>query len=131
MRICTWNVNGLRAAHRKGLWKHLKRLRPDAVMLQEIRCTPAQAPPEILRQRTYKTTWNPAEKLGYSGTLTWTREEHEVLARGFDAPDTQGRILRTTSGGVELVNIYLPAGASSPEAQDRKDRWIEEFKPWR
>lgn len=130
MRICTWNVNGLRAAWRKGLWKHLKKLSPDAVMLQEIRCLPEQAPQEVHRQRTYKATWHPAEKRGYAGTLTWTRTAHEELGRGMDAADPQGRVLRTRTQGVELVNVYLPSGSRSDEAQQSKEAWMDRFLPW-
>jgi exodeoxyribonuclease-3 len=130
MRICTWNVNGVRAAHRKGLWRHLKRLNPDAVMLQEIRCTPEQAPPEITRQRTYTTTWHPAQKLGYAGTLTWTKGPHEVRSRGIGGEDVQGRALRTMWNGIELINIYLPSGSRSPEAQASKEAWMARFRPW-
>ena len=130
MRICTWNVNGVRAAWRKGLWRHLKRLKPDAVMLQEIRCTPEQAPDPMLRQRTYRTTWHPAEKLGYAGTLTWTRGDHTVLERGVDGPDPQGRVLRTRFDEIELINVYLPSGSRSDEAQQAKEAWMERFLPW-
>ena len=130
MRIATWNVNGLRAAWSKGLWNHLKRLQPDAVMLQEIRCLPEQAPAEIHRQRTYKATWHPAERKGYAGTLTWTRTPHEELGRGMDAADPQGRILRTRYRGVQLVNVYLPSGSRSEEAQANKEAWMERFFPW-
>ena len=65
LRVSTWNVNGLRAAGRKGLNRFLRRLRPDVIMLQEIRCTKAQAkglwkPPSTLRM-----DWHPAERLAH------------------------------------------------------------------
>ncbi len=130
MRIATWTVNGLRAAWRKGLWNHTKRLRPDAMMLQEIRCLPEQAPDEVHRQRTFEATWNPAERKGYAGTLTWTRGEHAVIGTGLDAADPQGRVLRTAYNGVQLVNVYLPSGSRSPDAQADKEAWMDRFLPW-
>lgn len=131
MRIATWNVNGLRAAWSKGLWRHLKQLKPDAVMLQEIRCLPEQAPDEVHRQRTYAgTTWHPAERKGYAGTLTWTRGDHVELGRGMDDVDPQGRILRTRFDGVQLINVYLPSGSRSEEAQASKEAWMDRFQPW-
>lgn len=136
LRVSTWNVNGLRAAGRKGLSSFLRRLRPDVIMLQEIRCTKDQAkglwkPPSTLRM-----DWHPAERLGYSGTASLHRGPREVIGRGLgpiaggDAEDEQGRVLRTRFAGVEFVNVYLPSGSSSEEAQARKDRWMETFLPW-
>jgi len=130
MRIATWNVNGLRAAWKKGLWPHLKRLDADAVMLQEIRCLPDQAPAAVHRQRTYKTTWHPAERKGYAGTLTWTRTEHEVVSTGLGAADPEGRVLVTQWSGLTLINVYLPSGSRSTEAQERKDQWAARFQEW-
>ncbi len=132
MRIATWNVNGLRAAWAKGLWRHLKALRADAVMLQEIRCLPEQAPPAVHRQRTYRgVTWHPARRKGYAGTLTWTRGPHEVLSRGIDGEDDpDGRVLSVRYAGVRLVNVYLPSGSRSAEAQAAKEAWMARFLPW-
>lgn len=130
MRIATWNVNGLRAAWDKGLWKHLKRLDPDAVMLQEIRCLPEQAPAEATRQRTFRATWHPAAQKGYAGTLTWTRNAPELLGRGVASADPHGRVLRVRAGGVQLVNVYLPSGSRGPEAQAAKEAFMAEFLPW-
>lgn len=131
MRIVSWNVNGIRAAWRKGLWPHLKGLGPDATMLQEIRCLPEQAPDEIHRQRTFETTWHPAERKGYAGTLTWTRGEHVVQSRGIaGADDSQGRVLTTLWRGVRMVNVYLPSGSRSDEAQASKEAWMDQFLPW-
>ena len=130
MRIASWNVNGLRAAWRKGMPKHLKKLGADAVMLQEIRCLPEQAPDEIHRQRTYKIAWNPAEKKGYAGTGTWTRGEAETLGTGMDDADAQGRILRSRFNGVHLINVYLPSGSRSDEAQANKEAFMNRLMPW-
>jgi len=131
MRILTWNVNGLRAAIRKGYESHVERLEPDACLLQEIRVLPEQLPAAWNPPEGWNVHWHPARRKGYSGTATLARAPLEHIGTGIDgAEDPEGRVLVTRMEDVELVNIYLPAGASSPEAQDRKDRWIEEFKPW-
>ncbi len=47
MRIATWNVGGLRAAVRKGFLSDVRRVRPDVLLLQEVRALPEQLPPNI------------------------------------------------------------------------------------
>ncbi len=131
MRITSWNVNGLRAAARKGLAKHLEAIEPDVLLLQEIRATPEQLEPDLARPRGWQAHWHPAEKLGYAGVATWSRNgAHERLGTGIDGPDPEGRVLRTRVGGVQLVNVYLPSGSSGPDAQARKEAWMDVFLPW-
>ena len=130
MRITTWNVNGLRAALKKGLHEHVRALKPDVLMLQEIRATPAQLPAEERRPEGWSCVWHPAERLGYSGVATWTRDEQWVVGVGMDAVDPEGRILRTRTRKLQLVNVYLPSGSRSDEAQQRKERWMERFASW-
>lgn len=131
MRVVTWNVNGLRAALRKGFADHLAAIAPDALMLQEIRVVPEQLPGKWAAPEGWHVSWHPAEKKGYAGTSTWTREPHVELGRGLaDGPDPQGRVLRARVDGVQLVNVYLPSGSSGPERQAAKDAWIEAFLPW-
>jgi exodeoxyribonuclease-3 len=65
MRITTWNVNGLRAALNKGVWKWIKQENPDVLCLQEIKARPEQISDEYHDQfNTHEVYWNPAEKLG-------------------------------------------------------------------
>ena len=131
MRILTWNVNGLRAALRKGYESHVERLDADACMLQEIRVLPEQLPDEWNPPPGWHVHWHPAERKGYSGTATLARTPLKMVGTGIDGEDDpEGRVLVTRLEGIDLVNIYLPAGASSPEAQKRKDAWIARFKPW-
>lgn len=129
MRITTWNVNGLRAALRKGIERHLLELTPTVLLLQEVRATrdalPWRDPPG------WRARWHPAARPGYSGVATWSRLPQQLVGRGIDgAPDPDGRVLRTRVNGVELVNVYLPSGSSGPEAQARKDAWMEVFLPF-
>jgi len=130
VRITTWNVNGLRAALRKGLHDHLEAIRPDVVMLQEIRATPAQLPVAERAPEGWFCSWHPAERKGYSGVATWTRDPQWVVGVGMDDLDPEGRILRTRTRKLQLVNVYLPSGSRSEEAQQRKERWMERFLPW-
>ncbi|MFN7134310.1 MAG: exodeoxyribonuclease III, partial [Myxococcales bacterium] len=130
MRLTTWNVNGLRAALKKGMRAHLDRLSPDVLLMQEIRCTPEQMPEDFQLPSDWSLHWHAAEKRGWSGVATWSRLPIERLGVGMDEPDPDGRILRVRIAGVQLVNVYLPFGAAGPERQRAKEEWMARFLPW-
>ena len=130
LRIVSWNVNGLRAAARKELAAHLDQLAPDAVMLQEVRAFPHQLKDGWDAPSGWNAVWHPAERPGYAGVATWTREPQWVAGTGLDGADPEGRVLRTRLRKLQLVNVYLPSGSSSPEAQARKEAFMETFLPW-
>lgn len=132
MRITTWNLNGLRAAIRKGFADHLKRIAPDVLLLQEIRVTPEQLSAEWRRPAGWHVHWHPAEKKGYSGTAIWSREPISVIETGTTARDrdAEGRVLTVETGGVNLSSVYLPSGSSGPDRQAVKDDWLLKFRRW-
>ena len=130
MRITTWNVNGLRAALRKGFAEHIDTIAPDVLMLQEVRALPEQLPAEWAAPDGWHVHWHPAERKGYSGTAVWSRHPMQVLGTGMDDDDPEGRLLRVRVEGIELVNVYLPSGSSSDERQQHKETWMDEFMTW-
>ena len=131
MRVATWNVNGLRAAIRKGLAQWLDDFQPDVLLLQEIRCTPDQLPTDWQQPHGWHVAWNSAIRKGYAGTAVWSRRPLKVLNTGIDGqPDPEGRVLRVDVDGVDLVSVYLPSGSSSDEALARKTVWMNTFGPW-
>jgi exodeoxyribonuclease III len=130
MRITTWNVNGLRAAVRKGLAEYLDRLRPDVLLLQEIRVRPAELPPEWQKPDGWHVCWHPSARPGYSGVAVWSRAPVRVLCRGFGGADPEGRVLRIAVDGVQIICAYLPSGSSGPVRQRHKEAWMARFLPW-
>lgn len=130
MRITTWNVNGMRAALRKGFAEIIEEVQPDVLLLQEIRALPEQLPDEWVNPDGWHVHWHPAEKKGYAGTAIWSREPIEILGTGLDAPDPEGRVVRARIADVEVASIYLPSGSSSDERQQAKEAWMHEFLPW-
>lgn len=130
MRIVTWNLNGIRAAIRKGLDDFVEALEPDVLMLQEIRALPEQLPADWTPPSQYQVLWHPAQRKGYAGVSTWSAKPMEELSRGMNREDPEGRVLRTRSFGIDFINVYLPSGAQSEERQARKDAWLDEFLPW-
>jgi len=132
MRIITWNVNGLRAALRKGFLQFVDDLKPDVILLQEIRVLPEQLPDTVANPEGWHVCWHPAEKKGYAGTAIWSRSPLNDVRRGLAgaASDPEGRVVGATTAGVRVVSIYLPSGSSSPQRQEKKERWMGEFEPW-
>lgn len=131
MRITTWNVNGLRAALRKGMPDHLERLTPDVLLLQEIRVMPEQLKKAWRQPEGWHVAWHPAEKKGYAGTAVWSRHPLEVVGTGIDGEDDpEGRVLSVAVQGVELVSVYLPSGSSGEERQAFKEAWMDRFAAW-
>ena len=132
MRITTWNVNGLRAALRKGFAQELEAILPDVLLLQEVRALPEQLPPEWAAPSGWHVHWNPAQKKGYAGTAVWTRQKSELLHTGLGKTDAdpEGRLACVRVGPLQVASVYLPSGSSSPEHQTKKERWMRRFRPW-
>lgn len=136
MRITTWNVNGLRAALRKGFANHLDAIAPDVLLLQEVRALPEQLPAAWQAPDGWHVLWNPAQKKGYAGTALWSRQPIESHAIGLTKTDTdaEGRLITATvsssGGGIGIASVYLPSGSSGEHRQTEKEKWMKRFKPW-
>lgn len=132
MRITTWNVNGLRAAHRKGFLGLVDEIKPDVLLLQEIRVTPEQLPDELKEPEGWHIHWHPAAKKGYSGTAVWSRTELKNVETGTSAadPDEEGRVITVTTQGLTLSSVYLPSGSSGDHRQAVKEDWMVRFRRW-
>jgi len=122
MKIITWNVNGVRAALKKGALKSVFDLAPDILCLQEIKARPEQIPADQRDVHGYQALWNPAQRPGYSGVATFTREAPLAFETGMDAPqfDVEGRVIRTRHPEFLLYNIYFPNGQRGRERVDYK-----------
>ena len=113
MKITTWNVNGLRAALKNGIWDWVGEYNPDILCLQEIKVKPDQLDNDQKELfKGYRVIWNPAERLGYSGVSTFLKQEpHKViLGIGDDRFDQEGRCIETHHNGFRLINLYVPNG---------------------
>ncbi len=112
MKITSWNVNGIRAAHQKGALNWIWEQGAELICLQEIKAKQEQVPEEIKNVPDYKAFWNPAERPGYSGVATYTKIEPSFVGMGLDNPrfDVEGRVIRTDMEDFVLFNIYFPNG---------------------
>jgi exodeoxyribonuclease-3 len=131
MRIISWNVNGFRAVLKKDFKKAVAELAPDVLCLQEVKATEKQLSEEDIQLDGYRYVWNAAERLGYSGTATYFKEElaPETVKLGFDIPefDTEGRSICISFADFDLYNIYFPNGQRGMERVDYKLRFYAEL----
>ena len=131
MRITTWNVNGLRAALKKGFADHVAQIAPDVLLLQEVRALPEQIPDAWRDPVGWQTEWNPAEKKGYAGTAILSRLPMKVIGTGIDgAKDPEGRVLHAKVNDINVICVYLPSGSSGEERQAIKEDWMKKILPW-
>ena len=132
MRFVSWNVNGLRAAIRKGIDEYFQDLAADVVMLQETRTLEEQLPKDWSWPASWTVSLHPAEKKGYSGVATATTLPHTVHAKGkggeLATEDREGRVLVCEVGEVVCINTYLPSGSNKDERQRFKEDWMEEWR---
>ena len=132
MRFVSWNVNGLRAAIRKGIDEYFQDLAADVVMLQETRTLEEQLPKDWSWPASWTVSLHPAEKKGYRGVATATTLPHTVLAKGkggeLDPEDREGRVLVCEVGEVVCINTYLPRGSNKDARQRFKEDWMEEWR---
>ena len=115
MKLITWNVNGIRAAGKTTFRPWFEEQAADIVCIQEAKATPEQVDEGLLHPQGYHSVWHPAQKLGYSGTVTYSKREPRdvILGIGDPAIDAEGRVLQTDHGDFWLLNCYFPN--SQPE----------------
>jgi len=129
MKIISWNVNGIRAMVRKGFMDWLREESPDVLCLQETKAWPEQVPADVRRPKGYHAYWHKAEKKGYSGVLTYTKEEPVIVKTGLGIGefDSEGRTVITEYTDFILFNIYFPNGKRNPERLEYKLRFYDHF----
>ncbi|MEQ1875082.1 MAG: exodeoxyribonuclease III [Bdellovibrionia bacterium] len=130
MKIISWNVNGIRAAYKKGLVDFLKREEPHLFCIQESKCQKDQVGPEFTDMLNYKSYWSCATRKGYSGVTTYSREEPSDVAYGIGVTeyDSEGRFVVTKHKDFSLYNIYFPNGGSGQERHDYKQKFLKDLQ---
>jgi len=117
MKIISWNVNGIRAAHQKGALNWLWDQSPEVVCLQEVKAKREQIPEEIRSFPGYEIYWNPAERPGYSGVATYSKIKPLSVSMGLGISqfDVEGRVIATEFNDYILFNVYFPNGQRGHE----------------
>ena len=131
MRIITLNCNGIRAAHRKGLFSWLSRQRADLMCVQETKAQRTQLLDAIAAPRGWHTYFMDAEKRGYSGVAIYSRHEPDEVSYGLGAErfDREGRYVEARFGKLRVASVYFPSGSSSDERQQVKFDFLDYYMP--
>ena len=129
MKIVSWNINGMRAAFKKGFAESLTTLDPDIIFLQEIKMQADQMTEDMdLEKKGYKLYLHPAERKGYSGVAVYTRLEPDKVCIGTGCEfDEEGRVIRLDFGDLSIYGIYFPNGGSGDHRMDYKMRFYEHY----
>lgn len=108
MKLISWNVNGIRAAIKKGFMDFLKSENPDIICIQETKARPEQVENEFPGYP--HRFWNSAEKKGYSGTAIFSKIEpiDVTYGVGISKHDTEGRVITAEFENFYLVTVYVP-----------------------
>jgi len=132
MRIISYNVNGIRAALKKGFIDWLKTNPADVICLQETKATQDDIDVKLLEDLGFHHPRFRANKKGYSGVAVFGKIKPDNVQAGCGLPasDFEGRILQVDFGDIRLINAYFPSGTSGDERQAFKYIWLDEFQEY-
>lgn len=129
IKLYSWNVNGIRAAERKGFLDWMHQEKPDVLCLQETKAESTQLSEGLLHPDGYESYWNSAIRKGYSGTAIYTRLSPMLAMTSFSDSflDGEGRIILLEYESFYLFNVYFPNGGSGPERLAFKMKFYDRF----
>lgn len=133
----SWNVNGIRAVHKKGIFvPFIKKYKPDVLCLQETKAEQHESPVDL---PDYEEFWSSAKKKGYSGTAIFTKrtpenvlfglpedivKKHKLDGDGYGNPNEEGRVIAADIGPFYVVSVY------TPNSKDDLSRLSLRHKQW-
>jgi exodeoxyribonuclease-3 len=126
--ITTANLNGIRAAARKGFFDWLTEAAPDVLCVQETKAQREQLDGDAtFFPAGYHAYFHDAEKKGYSGVALYSRVEPDDVNIGIGFPDVdrEGRWIEARFGNLSVVSFYMPSGTSGDHRQDFKYAFME------
>jgi exodeoxyribonuclease-3 len=129
LTISTANVNGIRAASRKGFDLWLKQTTADVVCLQEVRAELSEIPAALREPEGWHVLFAPSSAKGRAGVAIYSRIEPLETRIGFASAefDTSGRYVEFDLPTVTVASLYLPSGEVETERQVEKERFMAEF----
>lgn len=121
VKVISWNVNGLRAATRKGFASYLETSGADVLGIQEVRAFPAQLDPAIRDPEGWHVAFSPAVRPGYSGVALYSRQAPDAVetSLGADLFDVEGRFLMARFGRLSIATVYFPKGSGKDRDNSR------------
>ncbi|MBL0153689.1 MAG: exodeoxyribonuclease III [Chitinophagaceae bacterium] len=129
MRIISYNVNGIRAAMKKGLMEWLQTNPADVICIQETKAEKDNVNHKAFTDLGFHDYWFSAQKKGYSGVAVFTKikPDNVEYGTGHAQSDSEGRVIQLDFKDVRLINAYFPSGTSGDERQGYKYTWLDEM----
>ncbi len=130
MKILSYNVNGIRAAIKKGFLDWLQHASPDVICIQETKAQPEQLNAADFELAGYPYQyWFSAQKKGYSGVAIFCKNEpkHVAYGTGIESMDFEGRNVRVDFDEISIMSMYLPSGTNS-ERLGYKFNYMDEIQ---
>ena len=130
MRLISWNVNGLRAASKKGFLEFLTRSKADLIGIQEVRALPEQLDEKVRNPEGWNSYFSPAKRLGYSGVAIYSKTPADSTDSTLNEErfDDEGRFLTTRFGRLTIASIYFPNGSGKNRDNSRVDYKLDFYK---
>jgi exodeoxyribonuclease III len=130
-RIVSLNVNGIRSAATKGLFRWIGQVDPDVLCLQEVKAHEEDIPEALRFPDGLHGFFHCAQRKGYSGTAVYSKNHPRAVRLGFGVPefDNEGRYVEAEFAQVTVISVYFPSGSSGPHRQESKDRFLAAFQP--
>ncbi|MEE9355476.1 MAG: exodeoxyribonuclease III [Methylococcaceae bacterium] len=132
MKIISWNVNGIRAAQKKGLTEKLQQLDADIICLQETKAQPDQVEKALQDIDGYHLFAHSAVKKGYSGVAVLTKQSPLEVTYGIaiHEHDQEGRVITTEYDAFFLVGVYVPNAGQELVRLDYRKTWDKDFQTY-
>lgn len=130
MKVLSYNVNGIRAAIKKGFLDWLQQASPDVICIQETKAQSEQLNAADFELAGYPYQyWFSAQKKGYSGVAIFCKNEpkHVAYGTGIESMDFEGRNVRVDFDEISIMSMYLPSGTNS-ERLGYKFNYMEEIQ---
>ncbi len=131
-KIITYNVNGNRAAMKKGLLDWLSAENPDMLCIQESKAQPGEMSEDLFKALGYQSYIHSAQKKGYSGVAIFTKHTPDHVEIGMNNPkyDFEGRVIRLDYGDFSMISVYIPSGTSGDDRQTFKMEFLADFQAY-
>ncbi len=130
MKIITLNLNGIRAASRKGFLEWIQLQKPDFICVQELKAQEADMTSEMLKPENYQGFFSYAQKKGYSGVGIYSKQTPQDFRTqtGIQHIDDEGRFIELNFSNFSILSLYLPSGSSGEERQNIKYKVLGDIK---
>ncbi len=131
MKVISLNVNGIRAAAKKGFFDWMIKEQADVICIQETKAQQQQLSDPVFSPEGYFRFFFDAIKKGYSGTAIYSKKQPQKIIRGlgWEVADDEGRYIQADFEGLSIASLYLPSGSSNEARQVLKMEFLEKLEP--